>query len=122
MRLIDADALWEAVKKELDIEDDDHGACFVGYQQIKRVIDGTPTADEAGGADVDEYLDRIKVLETTVKELKEINEEYAYGERGQEYEIERCRRLIDALKVEAEATRRVAVESIVAMAMEGTDD
>lgn len=41
---------------------------------------------------------------------------------GREDEIERCRRLIDALKVEAEATRRVAVESIVAMAMEVTDD
>ena len=33
-----------------------------------------------------EYLDRIKVLEATVQELREINEEYAYGERGQDQE------------------------------------
>ena len=114
MRPIDADALLEELARA---KNDNEAAGMVlidtDFETLVRDADT-----------IDRYVEyeRINALEKTVEELRAINEEYAYGERGQDKEIERCHRLIDALKVEAEATRRVAVESIVAMAMEVTDD
>lgn len=44
-RYIDADNLIEAWCKELNIEPDDRGAAFIGYQQVIRFINVAPTAD-----------------------------------------------------------------------------
>lgn len=44
-RYIDAESLIEAWCKEVDIEPDDRGAAFIGYQQIIRLINEAPTVD-----------------------------------------------------------------------------
>ena len=45
MRLIDADALIDRWRKNLNITEKDTGAVFVGYGQIPAMINNMPTAD-----------------------------------------------------------------------------
>ena len=45
MRLIDADALKAEWYRLNNIDEEDRGARFVGYQEIPRLIDNAPTAE-----------------------------------------------------------------------------
>lgn len=61
MRLIDAGALKAEWYRLNDINEEDHGARFVGYQEIARLIDNAPTVQPTG--DLINREDAIEAVE-----------------------------------------------------------
>lgn len=63
MRLIDADALKAEWYRLNDINEEDCGARFVGYQEIARLINNAPTVEPTG-----DYISRADAIEAVAQQ------------------------------------------------------